>query len=150
MLVIGVLSNFPVYHSLQPQQALLRLAFSHSGRPIRECHRLTQQELNALAPNMRKPVDCPRQRLPLHVVFKLDDKFMYKQFIPAAGIWGDGRATVYERFKVPAGQHQLMIGMSDSERENGFDYRLEKQLDIRAGQNLVIGFNPGLKRFVIH
>jgi len=148
--VVGGLSNAPVYHRLKPDQALVRLAFSHFGRPIRECHRLSQAELNALAPNMRKPVDCPRQRLPIQVEFQLDGQRLFMATVAATGIWGDGEATVYERFPVNAGPHRLSIGMRDSARREGFDYQLDRRVNIQPLRNLVIGFDPGLKKFVIH
>jgi hypothetical protein len=150
IVLLGVLSNSPQYQHLDPDQAVVRLAFSHFGRPIRECHRLTQDELNALAPNMRKVEDCPRQRLPIRVEFLLDQQTVYTQTIAATGIWEDGEASVYERFQVLSGPHQLTLRMRDSARDTGFDYQLNQRVDIKELQNLVIGFDPSRKQFVIH
>ena len=41
-------------------QAMVSVSFSHAGQRIQECRILTQEELNKLPPNMRKPEDCPR------------------------------------------------------------------------------------------
>ena len=150
IVLLGVLSNSPQYQRLDPDQAMVRLAFSHFGRPIRECHRLTQDELNALAPNMRKLEDCPRQRLPIRVEFLLNQQTVYAQTIAATGIWEDGEASVYERFPVLSGPHQLTIRMRDSARDTGFDYQLNQRVEIKELQNLVIGFDPSSKQFVIH
>ncbi len=150
IMLLGVLSNSPQYQRLESDQAMVRLAFSHFGRPIRECHRLTQDELNALAPNMRKLEDCPRQRLPIQVEFLLNQKIVYAQSIAATGFWEDGEASVYERFPVLSGPHQLTIRMRDSARNTGFDYQLNQRIEIKKLQNLVIGFDPSRKQFVIH
>jgi hypothetical protein len=150
ILAVGVFSDSPLYHRLQPDQALVRLAFSHFGQPIHECHRLTQEELNALAPNMRKAVDCPRERLPLRVEFFLDRQPIFQASIAASGLWEDGDAAVYQKFLVSAGVHQLLIRMRDSARSEGFDYQLDERVSVNAMRNLVIGFDPGRKQFVIH
>ncbi len=150
MVIVGALSDAPVYHRLERDEALIRLAFSHFGAPIRECRRLSQAELEALAPNMRKPTDCPRQRLPIRIVFRLDNEPIYQASLPATGLWEDGEATVYERFVVPAGQHRLTLTMRDSAKKEGFDHQLDQQVDIKAMRNLVIGFDPARKQFVIN
>ena len=126
------------------------MTFSHFGKLVKECRRRSQAELNKLAPNMRKPMDCPRQRLPLKVEFYLDAQPIFQTTIAPRGLWGDGEATVYERFPVAAGTHRLLIRMRDSARSEGFDYQLDKQVSIKAMQNLVIGFNSARKQFVIH
>jgi hypothetical protein len=148
--LVGGLSDAPVYQRMEPDQALLRVVFSHSGQPIHECKRLSQAELNALPPNMRNPVDCPRQRLPIQVELQLDAQTILAAAVPPSGLWGDGEATLYEQFQVPAGPHRLTIRMRDSSRSEGFDYQLDRRVHIKEMQNLVIGFDPGSKQFVIH
>ena len=150
ILVVGGLSNAPQYRRLQQDEAEIRLAFSHSGQPIRECRRLSQTELNALAPNMRAPMDCPRQRLPVQVTFDLDAQPVLQATKPASGLHGDGEITVYERFVVAAGRHRLRIRMRDSARSEGFDHQLDEQILVDAMQNIVIGFDATRKEFVIH
>ena len=150
ILAVGGFSNAPKYHRLKQDEAEIRLAFSHFGQPIRECRRRSQTELAELPPNMRTPMDCPRQRLPIQVTFDLDAQQVFQASIPASGIWGDGEATVYERFVVAAGPHRLQIKMRDSIRREGFDHQLDEQVFINALQNVVIGFDPGRKQFVLH
>ena len=150
ILAVGGLSNAPQYHRLKQNEAEIRLAFSHSGQPIRECRRLSQAELNELAPNMRAPMDCPRQRLPIEVIFALDAQQVFQASIPAGGIHGDGEVSVYEQFVVTAGTHRLQIMMRDSARQEGFDHQFDEEIAVSAMQNLVIGFDPGRKQFVVH
>ncbi len=69
---IGFFSSYPRYRHLAHDQALLKLSFSHPGQLVSECRRRTQEELAALPPNMRNPLDCPRERSPVTVQLALD------------------------------------------------------------------------------
>ena len=44
--------------------AQIRLSFVHGGDRAEPCRRRTREELEKLAPNMRKPLECSRRRLP--------------------------------------------------------------------------------------
>ena len=59
MLVIGVFSRWPVYHHLAPDQALIKVSFTHTGKPLGECKTQSEAELAKLPPNMRAPTRCP-------------------------------------------------------------------------------------------
>ena len=140
--VVGYFSTSPVYTYLDPAKALIKLNFSHAGQPKEECRRYTQEELDQLAPNMRKPMDCPRERVPLLVELEINGELQLKQFIPPSGIASDGAATVYEKFEVPSGAHTVSVRMRDSRREQGYDYTTEKVVNIESGQIVVIDFEP--------
>ena len=58
-LVIGVFSHWPPYRHLAADQALVKLSFSHTGKPVSDCRPQTAEELAKLPPNMRAPVRCP-------------------------------------------------------------------------------------------
>jgi hypothetical protein len=139
---IGVFSYTPRYRHLPPDQALLKLSFSHSGQLISECRRRTQEELAALPPNMRNPMDCPRERSPVTVRLALDGSVLAQRQISPAGLSRDGPSTIYARFPVPAGSHRLSVQLNDSVREPGFNYTRDEDLDIRPGQIVVVDFNP--------
>ena len=62
--VVGYFATQPAYTYFPPDKAQIKLSFGHAGKHETECRRLTQEELNKLAPNMRRPMDCPRRRLP--------------------------------------------------------------------------------------
>ncbi|MGL6112636.1 MAG: hypothetical protein ACRC2B_21285, partial [Rubrivivax sp.] len=66
-LFIGVFSRWPTYHHLGPDQALIKLSFTHTGKPVGDCRPLSKDELAKLPPNMRSPVKCPRERSPVTV-----------------------------------------------------------------------------------
>ena len=56
--LIALLSVHPELRLLGDDEAIISLSFSHAGQRVGECTRLSQEELMALPPNMRKPVDA--------------------------------------------------------------------------------------------
>ena len=63
-------ASFPVgrhIRQLAPDRALVKLSFSHHGKPVSDCHQTSAAELAKLPPNMRAPVRCPRERSPVTV-----------------------------------------------------------------------------------
>ena len=145
--IVGVFSIWPTYRMLGEQEALVSVSFSHAAMLLGECHTLTQEELNALPPNMRRPTSCPRGRHPVYLELRSDGEVIYSATAAPAGIWNDGKANVYHRVRVPAGRHELFIGMSDSGNGAEFDYRSSEVLDIAPGQNLVVTFDSTANSF---
>ena len=146
---LGVFSVWPSYHLLDEQEAIVSLTFSHPAERVGECRRLTQEELNALPPNMRKPDECPRERHPIQVEMRFDDRLVYAETVSPSGLWKDGKANVYRRVTIDAGDYLLFVGMNDSGSGDGYDYERRQDLTIVPGQNLVITFDDLQKRFVI-
>jgi hypothetical protein len=126
---------------------LIRLSFSHAGARKGECRRLTPEEIAALPPNMRKPLDCPRERLPVLVEVHIDGELIYRRALPPSGIAGDGASTAYERFVIAPGLHHISLKLSDTAREEGFDYESEQQVLVGPRQNVVIDFRAGAGGF---
>ena len=62
--VVGYFATAPVYRHLPADQALIKLSFSHSGKLLAECRQRSPEELAKMPPNMRAPMDCPRERPP--------------------------------------------------------------------------------------
>lgn len=138
---------WPRFSQLEKGNAIVSLSFSHAGQRLEECHRLTQEELNKLPPNMRKPLDCPRERYPVKVSFSADGQVLYRKSLAPSGVWNDGESTVYFRAQLPAGRHKLFIGMSDSNRKQGFDYSGQTELTLAEGQHVVVEFDDLQKTF---
>jgi len=141
-------SAWPLFNLIDPGQAVISLTFSHAGKRVGECRRLTQADLDKLPPNMRKPMDCPRERTPLKVVFRVDGAVLYQAVVPPSGIWSDGESTVYARFPVRAGEHRMFIGMNDSGRTAGFDFQLETSMKLVPEQHVVVEFDSERQSFV--
>jgi hypothetical protein len=146
---IGVLSVWPPYELVEDDRAIISLVFSHAGDRVTECRILSQEELNKLPPNMRKPSDCPRERHPVRVELRTGEKTLYQDILPPSGIWADGKASIYQRIEVPAGQHELFVGMNDSGGSGDFDSTNSVSVDMRPGRNLVIQFDAETEQFLI-
>jgi len=140
-ITVGVFSNYPRYRQLPEDQALLKLSFSHPGQLKAECHRRTAEELAALPPNMRAPLDCPRERSPVAVEMALDGIVISSRVISPSGWRHDGPSTVYARFPVAAGAHRLSVKLDDSVREPGFKYTKDVALELAPRQIVVVDFN---------
>lgn len=147
--LLGYFSAAPTYTQVDPALGVVKLSFSHAGQPRTECRRRTQAQLDELAPNMRKIMDCPRERVPLLVELELDGERIYRAWLPPSGLAGDGASTVYREFPVPAGRHLLVARLRDSRREQGFDWTMERRIEVMPRENVVIDFRAETGGFKI-
>ncbi len=147
--LVGLLSVWPRYESVDGDKAVISLTFSHAGQRIGECRTLTQEDLNKLPPNMRKPADCPRERHPIRIVLRSDDVVLYDEVHAPSGIWSDGKANVYRRLFVPAGKHSIFVGMNDSGSDSEFNYDAAANIELVPGRNLVVSFDQQQQQLVI-
>jgi hypothetical protein len=148
VLVIGYFSTAPAYVHFPPDQALLKLSFSHAGAPLEPCHVRTAAELQALPPNMRLPTLCGRERSQVTVELALDGKPIYRAELPPRGLARDGASTVYRRFPVPAGTHHLRARLNDGARNPELSYVKEADVTVAPGQVFVVDFNARAGGFV--
>ena len=126
---------------------MVKLSFSHAGALREPCRTLSPEELEALAPNMRIAVDCPRERVPVLVDLEIDGERVYRAALDPSGLAGDGPSSVYERFEIPAGQHRIRVRMRDTPRESGFDHETSRDVLLAEGQSFVIDFRAELGGF---
>ncbi len=147
--VIAALSAWPPYQLLDDDTAIVSLVFAHPGQRLGECRKISQEELNELAPNMRKPTDCPRERHAVRVELRSGANVLYRETVQPHGIWADGKASIYARIEVRSGRHEIFIGMNDSGGAVGFDHSSLAAIDLQPGRNLVIQFDEQAKQFSI-
>lgn len=145
---IGYFSTSPAYQHFPPGMALIKASFSHAGQPKEECHVRTAEELAKLPPNMRLPVQCGRERSPLRFELDLDGKPIYSAVLPPSGLARDGMSSVYQRFPVPAGRHDLRARLNDSVRVPDFNYGKEADVTLAPGQVFVVEFDAVRGGFV--
>lgn len=138
---IGYFSTSPAYRHLAPDQALIKLSFSHHGQRVVECRQRTPEELAKLPPNMRSAEDCSRERSPVRVEIDLDGAPLYRHTVPPSGLRKDGASTVYQRFPVAAGEHKLAVRLSDTVRAPGFNFVRDQTVTLAPSQVLVIDFS---------
>lgn len=139
-LAIGYLSTAPAYTHLAPDQAVLKLSFSHGAQRVGDCRERSDAELSKLPPNMRIRQDCPRERAPVLVELELDGVPLYRESLLPSGLSRDGPASVYRRFVVPAGPHRLSARLADNAKGE-FNYRGEETLTIAPAQIVVVEFH---------
>lgn len=144
---LGYFSDSPSYTYHDPAMALVMVSFSHASEHKEKCRRFTPEEIAALAPNMRRPMDCKRERVPVYVEVLMDgNRLLGKSYNPT-GLAKDGAASIYERIPVKPGPHQLMAKLRASPGEDGFDYEGSASVDLKPRQLFVIDFRKDLDGF---
>jgi hypothetical protein len=141
MAVVWYFSSAPAVRLIAEDEARLTIAFAHAGQLREPCRRLSQEELNQLAPNMRKLEDCPRERSPVTVVAELDGEPFYNATLQPPGLYSDGGVDVLHSAKISAGAHRLSLKMNDSVRIDGFNHVFEDDIEIAPAQILLVGFD---------
>jgi len=145
---VGYCSSQPAYTHFPPDRALIKLSLTH-GAKKEECRRRTPEELAKLPPNMRRPTECARERLPVTVELLIDGEPLYEAVLPPTGLAGDGPSRAYRRLTVSPGRHQLIARLRDSDRKEGFDYERTMTVDLEPGQSLAIDFHAETGGFVL-
>ncbi len=138
---LGYLSQRPLLRPLPEGEALVRLAMAVPGKLKGECRRLTEQELAKLPPNMRRPEDCPRERLPVRIRLELDGALLRDEVIQPSGFARDGAATAYWKLALPAGPHELRAWVSEDATAPGFAYEKGFRVDLRPGGIVTLDFD---------
>ena len=146
-LLIGALSCWPQYRQLGPDQAVVKLSFSHAAALREPCAKLTPAEMVRLPINMRARTNCRRDRWPVAVELILDGRLLYSGTHRAAGLHDDGPSTVYRRFAVSTGPHALTVRMRDTGSSDRYDYQATRQLSLKPAQSFVIDFDSAVDGF---
>jgi len=137
---IGYFATSPTYHQIPDDVALIKLSISHLGD--RACRKRTPEELAKMPPNMRAPMDCPRERSDINLEVDLDGEPVFRTVMHPTGLYKDGVSTVYKRFEVKAGTHQLAVRMNDNLIVPGFKFVQEEEITLAPRQVMVVDFNP--------
>ena len=140
--VVGYFSTSPQFRLLADDQALLRLSLLHPGQPKGDCRRRTPEELARMSPQMRAPMDSPRERSPVQIRVELDGRAVIDESFAPAGLNRDGASAGYRRLPISAGQHALRVQLNDDARRADFRYERVEKLDVKPGQIVLIDFNP--------
>lgn len=141
-IAIGYLSAAPAYRPIPSGKGLITLTFVHAGARRFDCRRLTAEEIAALPPNMRRPEDCPRERVPLYTELSVDGNVLIRADLEPAGVARDGPASVYRKLLVDPGRRHISVRLRDTSRAEGYDHVFERTVEIAPGQHVVIDFRP--------
>ncbi len=149
MIMVWYFSFSPPYRQLADDNAVVTLAFGHAGERIAECKVLSQQELEELAPNMRKAMDCPRERSPITIELALDNQPAIKDVFQPPGIYQDQSVDVYRNVKVASGKHRLSVWMNDDVNVDGPTHRFDQAVTLLPAQRLVVSFDAKTNAFSV-
>lgn len=149
MAMVWYFSFSPPYRQLTDDEAVVTLAFGHAGKRIAECSVMSPEELEKLAPNMRKPMDCPRERSPVSLELRVDDELAIKEVFDAPGLYQDQSIDVYRDIKVASGEYRLSIRMNDDVGVDGPTHRFERSVSLRPAQRLVVSFDAKENGFTV-
>lgn len=138
--VTGYLSASPAYDYADAGNATIKLSLSHAAERVKPCVRLTPEQIAALAPNMRRPEQCERERLPVTVELDVDGETVTRIVAPPSGLWNDGPASIYQRFEVAPGSHRVVARLRDSQRTDGWDYVHAEDVTLLPGRYFTITF----------
>ena len=141
-LFIGVFSGWPVYRPLSADQAMLKVSFIHHGQRVTDCRPFSAGELAKLAPNMRTPMKCERERSAVTIEVDLDGVTVYRKVAAPSGLSRDGASSVYHRLQVPAGEHRIAVRLKDKVAPGQFTYSRDATVNLKRARILVIDFDP--------
>ena len=140
MAVVGYFSTSPAYEPLPAGHGLVKLSLQHAGQRKEACRERTPEELAKLAPNMRAPSVCPRERASVAVQVTMDGQPLFDVVAPPAGLSKDGASTMYRRTVVAAGAHRFVAKLADG-ADGKFEHVAERTVEIRPGRVLVLDFD---------
>jgi hypothetical protein len=140
-LAIGVFSRWPTYRHLAPEQALIKVSFTHAGKPVGDCRPMAEAERARLPPNMRAPLVCPRERSAVAIEVDIDGVPALRRSAQPSGLSRDGASALYERLVVPAGERRITVRLNDDVRAGGFPHQREAVVTLQPAQVLVIDFD---------
>ena len=140
VVIVGYLSASPAYNYASAGMAAIKLSLSHAADWVKECVRLTPEEINARALRGERLNECERERLPLTIELDIDGTRVLHVIAVPSGLWNDGPASVYERIEVPAGEHRISARLRDSARIEGWDYEHNETLRLEPGRYFTVTF----------
>ncbi len=146
--LIGYFATTPVYQQFPEGMAQLKLSFAHGARREKACSRLTSKEIAKLPPNERRPNNCERKRVAVHVQLDVDGTRLLDALLEPIGLAGDGPARIYRKFPVEPGAHIVIARLRDSRSTEGFDYETRREVFLAEGQNIAIDFKADAGGFI--
>jgi ferredoxin/coenzyme F420-reducing hydrogenase delta subunit len=134
-LLIFFFSGSPSYSFYQKDESLLVVSLKHTAPP-RFCRELTKEEQDRLPPHMRTTVECTRERWPISLRLEIDDQAQLARDYRPSGLWSDGPAYVYQKFKLRPGVHNIRLEMREG-NERPETLRSER-IDFVAGRVVIL------------
>ena len=105
---LAALSSTP-YTAESGDRAMVRLAWRARGERVRECHRLSAEQLARLPQHMRQEETCERRILPYRLQVDLDGVRVIDELVRAGGARADRPLFVFRDLSVLPGTHHLQV-----------------------------------------
>lgn len=140
-LAIGIFSRWPVYHPVALDTAQIKVSFLHHGQRLAECRAYTAEEQAKMPTNMRKSMQCERERSPVSIEVDIDGQSVLRHISPPSGLSHDGASTMYQRLDIPAGQHHIAVRFKDKQTAPDFTHKYEETVILKPAQVMVIDFS---------
>lgn len=105
---IRVMSHLPYTAESEPR-AVVRLSWRVLGRQIRECRRLSPEELQELPAHMRREEVCEGRVAPYMLNVLVDGALADSGLVRASGARQDRPIYVFRELSVEPGEHRLEI-----------------------------------------
>lgn len=141
--IIGLFSHWPVYQRLPDDAAVLKLSFNQNGQRLADCRALAPEQLAALPPSERVAATrCARERSPIRVQLRIDGQLRLDETAAPAGLSRDGTSSLYRKFVLAAGAHEIDVRISDDLRQPGFTHEATRTFVLQPAEVLVVDFDP--------
>ena len=140
---LAKLTSTPSYHVHEQGTAVIKLAFRHAGVAIGECETIHGAGIERASVEQLRNSLCSRERSPLELELILDGETLYRELVHPTGLNKDGVASVYARFVVPAGRHEIALAMRDDVVADAPNWILQHEVELAQAEVLVIGFREG-------
>lgn len=142
---LAYLTQQPTYQHMAADMAVLKIAIRHAGEIVGECETVGNAGTTGRPINMQLPEICPRERSPLALEVQVDGRPLYRSTIPASGLHNDGVSSMYQRFTIPSGSHHIRLLMNDDAAQQGYNWELERELELQPAQVVVASFKNGFR-----
>ncbi len=146
-LPLGFLTDLPTYTVNNADTTALKLVVRHSGLTLGECRVLDQEELNQLAPNMRRPTICPRAKAPLAVSLKVDDALLIHENLTPSGIHDDGVLALFRKLELVAGDREVHLSVTHSLVGKKKTEEFERNISVDSNSIVIVEYSDDGFRF---
>ncbi len=142
----------------EPNEGVLRLAFSDVGAKVDVCREISDSEREAMPVHMRTldQRQCRRSFLDHHLRVTVDGRTLIDKRVEAGGARHDRPARVLEQVSLAPGPHEVSVeyvplvqGVPDGDAAGVRELRLEQRLSVVAGRIHRVSYSAADARLVM-
>lgn len=137
LLFIGALSRVG-YMSGTRSDALLRLSWRTRGEAVKQCRKLTEEELEELPAHMRTPEVCTGRVASYQLDLSVDDRAFQPMRLRAAGAHADRPIYVFRELGLKPGEHNIAIAFYSTAHPNSERLTWRRRVSVKQGEILLV------------